>query len=266
MTKRSDENPSQARQHGAMEYSHAPVDLDIVRTYRLNRIREQLRAKDYAGILLFDQVNTRYATDATNMQVWCSHYETRCVFVATDGPLILFDYGNYPHLAEDLPLINEYRVNKSFYYFTAGPRWPERAQMFADEIADLVKQYGAGNKRLAVDRLSYEGSKPLLDRGIALQEGLEIMELARCIKSAEEIVLMRKSIDVCEAGMQAMRDAMRPGITENALWAKLHETNIAMGGEWIEDSPALIGWTNQPMVQRMFNARDSRWRTGKFRY
>jgi Xaa-Pro aminopeptidase len=25
-----------------------------------------------------------------------------------------------------------------------------------------------------------------------------------------------------------------PGITENALWAKLHETNIRLGGEWIE--------------------------------
>ncbi len=225
---------NQARQHGAMEFSEAPVDLDKVRAYRLGRIKQQLRQKDYAGILLFDQINTRYATDATNMQIWCSHYETRCVFIATDGPVILFDYGHYPHLAEDLPLIDEYRVNKSFYYFTAGSRWPERAQQFGDEIADLVKIYGAGNNRLAVDRLSYAGSKPLLDRGVALQEGLEIIEQARVIKSAEELVLMRKAIQVCEAGLQSMRDALVPGITENALWAKLHETNIAMGGEWIE--------------------------------
>ncbi len=225
---------NEARQHGAMEFSEAPVDLDKVRAYRLGRIKQQLRQKDYAGILLFDQINTRYATDATNMQIWCSHYETRCVFIATDGPVILFDYGHYPHLAEDLPLIDEYRVNKSFYYFTAGSRWPERAQQFGDEIADLVKIYGAGNNRLAVDRLSYAGSKPLLDRGVALQEGLEIIEQARVIKSAEELVLMRKAIQVCEAGLQSMRDALVPGITENALWAKLHETNIAMGGEWIE--------------------------------
>ena len=30
---------------------------------------------------MFDQVNTRYATDTTNMQIWCSHYETRCVLL-----------------------------------------------------------------------------------------------------------------------------------------------------------------------------------------
>ena len=45
---------------------------------------------------------------------------------------------------------------------------------------------------------------------------------------------MGAAIAACEAGMDAMRAALEPGITENALWAKLHETNIALGGEWIE--------------------------------
>ncbi|MDJ0958372.1 MAG: Xaa-Pro peptidase family protein [Arenicellales bacterium] len=225
---------ARARQHGAMEYSEPETDLNKVRQYRLIRVREQLRRFDYAGALLFNQINTRYATDATNMQIWCSHYETRCVFVATDGPVVLFDYGNYPHLAEGLPTVDEYRVNKSFYFFTAGSRASEHAERFADEIADLVIQHGGGNKRLAVDRLSYEGSEPLLRRGISIHNGEEVMELARCIKSPEELVLMEQAIDVCELGMQAMRDKLEPGITENALWAKLHETNIRLGGEWIE--------------------------------
>ena len=57
-----------------------------------------------AGLLLLDPINTRYAVDATNMQLWSAHYETRCVFVAQDGPVVLFDYDNHPHLAEGLPL------------------------------------------------------------------------------------------------------------------------------------------------------------------
>ncbi len=223
-----------ARQHGAMEFSDAPVDLDKVRFYRLERIREQLRKLDYAGILLFDQVNCRYACDATNMQVWCSHYETRCVFVATEGPLILFDYGNYPHLAENIPTIDEYRVNSSFYYFTAGSRTDERADEFGQVISDLVRAHGGGNMRLAVDRLSYQGSSRLLEQGLTLHDGLEVMELARVIKSTEELTLMQHAIDVCEIGVEKMREALEPGITENALWSKLHEANISLGGEWIE--------------------------------
>ena len=223
-----------ARQHGAMEYTESPVDLDKVRLYRMGRVREQLKRLDYAGILLFDQVNCRYACDATNMQVWCSHYETRCVFVATEGPLILFDYGNYPHLAEDIPTIDEYRVNPSFYYFTAGSRTDERADEFGQVIADLVRKHGGGNKRLAVDRLSYQGSSRLLEQGLSLHDGLEVMELARVIKSSEELMLMQHAIDVCEIGVSKMREALVPGITENSLWAKLHEANISLGGEWIE--------------------------------
>ena len=222
------------RQHGAMEYSEAPVDLDTVRRYRLGRLRVQMRQHDVAGLLLFDQLNTRYATDATNMQVWCSHYETRCVFVALDCPVVLFDYSNHPHLAEDLPTIDEYRVLPVFYYFARGYRGEEWAVKFADQIADLMQKHGGGNTRLAVDRLSIMGTDALRARGLHLVHGEPITERARAVKSPEELELMRASVTVCEQACDAMRQALKPGITENALWARLHEANIRLGGEWIE--------------------------------
>ncbi len=225
---------NRARQHGAMEYSEPPVDLDRVRLYRLGRLRDELEKMDCAGILLFDQVNTRYACDATNMQVWCSHYETRCLFVATDGPSVLFDYANLPHLAEDLPTVDEYRKMPGFYYFSAGSRAEERALQFGDQIADLMAKHGGGNKRLAVDRLSHLGTDAIRAHGIELLDGLEPAEQARAVKSPEELELMRASVAVCETAMADMRTALEPGITENALWAKLHEANIRLGGEWIE--------------------------------
>ncbi len=222
------------RQHGAMEFSEPPVDLDAVRRYRIGRVRAELKKRDYAGIVLFDQLNTRYATDVTNMQIWCSHNENRYVFVATDGPAIVFEYGAKAHLAEGIPTVNQVRPARPWYYFVAGNRYKEQAKRWAAEIADLVKQHGGGNKRLAIDRTGYDGIAALESHGIELFDGFEIMELAREIKSPEEIVLMRKAIDACERGLDAMRDFLRPGITENALLSKLHETNVALGGEWIE--------------------------------
>jgi len=222
------------RQHGAMEFSEAPADLDEVRLYRIGRVRDELKKRDLGAVLLFDQVNTRYATDATNMQVWCSHYETRCAFIAADGPCVLLDYSNHPHLAEDLPGVDDYRVMRTFYYFSAGSESQVRAKEFGGEIAELVKQHCGGNRRLAVDRLSHMGTDAIRGHGIELFDGLEVMEHAREIKSAGELVLMKQSMDACEAGMAAMFKILEPGITENALWAKLHEVNIAKGGEWIE--------------------------------
>ena len=224
----------QPRQHGAMEFSEPPPGLDNARLYRLGRIRDELKRKDCAGALLFDQINTRYATDSTNMQIWCSHYETRCVFIATDGPVVVFDYSNLPHLYDGLPTIDEYRVMPSFYYFAVADAGLEAAKIFGDQIADLMNKHGGGNKRLAIDRLSHMGVDAIRTHGIEILDGVEITERARLIKSADEIILMKRAIEVCETGMSAMHDALSPSITENALWAKLHETNIAMGGEWIE--------------------------------
>ena len=224
----------EARQHGAMEFSTAPVDLNKVREYRLGRLRKKMAEHDVAGLLLFNQINTRYAVDATNMQVWCSHYETRCVFVSLEGPVVLFDYANHPYLAEGITTIDEYRTIPTFYFFGSGSRSNEFVKEFASQIADLMKNHGCGNRRLAIDCLSHVGCEALREKGMELVEGEQITETARAIKSKEELILMKASMDVCEASVHAMHELLEPGISENALWAKLHETNIRLGGEWIE--------------------------------
>lgn len=245
-----------ARQHGAMEFSTPPTDLDEVRRYRLARVREKLVGRDYAGILLFDPLSCRYACDLTNMQLWTTHYETRCVFVATDGPMVLFDYGHFPHLAEGMPLIDEYKVNTSFYYFAAGSRSVEKADAFGTVIADLVKTHGGGNARLAVDRLSHLGTDAIRKHGITLHDGIEVMELARAVKSAGELALMQVSVDVAELAVQRMREATEPGMTENALWAILHHANIEHGGEWIEtrlmsSGPRTFPWFRESSMRKI---------------
>ena len=246
------------RQHGAMEFSNPPVDLDTVRHYRANRVREQLKNRDLAGALVFDQLNTRYITDATNMQIWCSHYEARCVFIPAEGPIVLWDFGNLPHLAEDLPTVDEYRVITPFYFFGAGTRSEENSKKFAREVADLVNLYGGGNRRLAIDRCSYLGIQSLEACGLDLVEGQDVMEIARVIKSSEELELMRYSVRVCEKAVENMRLAMEPGITENALWSKLHETNVALGGEWIEtrllsSGPRTNPWMRESSMRKIEN-------------
>ena len=79
------------RQHGAMEHTIPPCDLDEVRRYRLARIQTELVRQDLAGIILYDQLNTRYATDSTNMQIWCTHNEVRYVYVPADSPAIILN-------------------------------------------------------------------------------------------------------------------------------------------------------------------------------
>ena len=56
-------------------------------------------------------------------------------------------------------------------------------------------------------------------------------------------------MDVCDVAVARIREALRPGITENQLWAVLHETNIAHGGEWIECRLLASGPRTNPWFQ-----------------
>ncbi len=224
-------------------------DLDGLRSYRLQRIRGELAKRDLAAALLWDPLNIRYATDSTNMQLWCAHNSTRACFVATDGPVIMFDYPNAVHLTDYLPLVDEARPAQTFFYFSSGDRGVEFAERFTDEIEDLLRTHGGGNRRVAVDKMELPGVRAFERRGIRVEDGQAVMEHARSIKNANEINAMRCAIHACETSMDMMRQAMEPGMTENDLWAVLHAENIRRGGEWIETRLLASGPRTNPWFQ-----------------
>jgi Xaa-Pro aminopeptidase len=200
----------------------------------LGRIRAQLKRLDYGGIVLYDPINIRYATGARNMTVWTMHNAVRYCFIPTEGPIVLFDFHNCEHLSAGLETVDEVRHAVSWFYFGAAYLGPERAKRWAAELADLMRLHGGGNRRFAIDKCEPMGVAALTAEGIEVMDGQEVTELARCIKSPEELACMAASIAVCELGMARMRETLEPGLTENQLWSILHQMNIAMGGEWIE--------------------------------
>ena len=92
-----------------------------IRAFRLARLRAQLVRADVAGILLIlDPVNLRYATGSRNMQVWTMHNLCRYVFVATSGPVVLFDLPSSMHLSTHLETIDERRPSLAWDYMASG--------------------------------------------------------------------------------------------------------------------------------------------------
>lgn len=223
--------------------------------YRLGRVRQQLKDNDCTAILLYDPVNIRYATDASNMQIWTAHNASRYALIFADGPVILWEFHNCEHLAAQLDTIDEIRLAVNWAYFGAGPRVSEKAEEWASEIASLMHQHGGGNMRLAVDKMEPEGVFCLQKKGFSLQQGQPIMEMARAIKSDDELQLMRWTINVCEHAMKRMYQEQRPGMTENEVWAYLHYENIRNGGEWLETRLLATGERTNPWMQECSNKK-----------
>lgn len=224
-------------------------DLPAMRQYRLERIRAELKRRDYAGALLYDPINIRYATDSTNMQLWVAHNPTRHCFVAAEGPVVLFDYFSCEHLSDHAGTVDEVQPAVSWMYMYSGELTHMRVERWAAGIADLVSRHGSGNRRIAVDHLNPEGAAELARLGISIGNGEAVMENARLIKSPDEILCMRRAIVACEAAMAEMEAKLAPGISENELWAELHRANIARGGEWIETRLLSSGPRTNPWFQ-----------------
>lgn len=220
--------------------------LDKARGYRLGRLRDQMAANDVAGLLLYDPINIRYAFDSSNMQVWTNHNPVRYALILAGGPAILWEFKGCEHLNDGLPGIDEMRTAVSWMFMTKGNKAPAAVEIWADEIADLLRRHGGGNMRLAIDKLDGPGLHALESRGVKYVEGCALTERARSIKSPEEIELMRWTIRVCEAGMARIYEHSLPGVTERELWAHLHFENARSGGDWLETKLLSCGPNTNP--------------------
>lgn len=217
---------------------------------RLARLREQLARFNCGAGLFYDPINIRYATGTSNMQVYSLHNPCRYVFVATDGPVILFEFSGCEHLSNDCAAVTEVRDAVAWYHFSAGQRVMQLASKWCREIADLVQTHGA-NRRLAVDRLDPIGTHLLEAENIELVDGQEVAHMARLIKTGEELKALRNAVQVCQTGIRRMQEQTRDGMTEQAIWSILHQTNIEQGGEWIETRLLSSGPRTNPWYQEV---------------
>lgn len=230
--------------------SPVPDDvLDRARAYRLQRMRDQLEASDCAALLLYDPCNIRYVFDCSNMQVWTLHNPMRYALILAGGPAIMFEFKGCLHQSQGLPGIDALREARTWMFMASGDKLEAATDHWADEIVDLVQQYGGGNRRIACDRLDGAGVHALEARGLTYVEGSRITEMARSIKSVDEIELMRWTIRVCEAGMARIYDHSYPGVTERELWAHLHFENARSGGDWLETKLLTCGPRTNPWYQ-----------------
>ncbi len=224
-------------------------DLSIMRAQRLDRLVKALHARDYGGILMYDPLNIRFASDTTNMQLWAAHNPFRACLVLADGYMVIWDFGDNDLLTAFNPLVRETRSGASFFYFTSGDKSVENAERFAAQIDGLMREHAGSNRRLAVDKIQIHGLRALEELGFHLFDGEEVTEKTRAIKQSEEIKALRCAVHATEVSMHEMQRIARPGLTENDVWAVLHAENIKRGGEWIETRLLATGPRTNPWFQ-----------------
>ena len=162
----------------SLDVQGAAPDLARLAGYRYVRLQAQIARADCAGALLFSPMNVRYATETVYAPGTNMHSPTRAVFVPNEGAAVLYDSAT-PGFFEVPEFIGEVRESPLTAYFIAGDAYADRSQSWANEIADLVKAFGGGSRRLAIDIGEPEFIVTLHQAGLVIANAEPMVERAQ---------------------------------------------------------------------------------------
>lgn len=229
------------------------IDLKAVRAYRLGRVRAEMAKRDIAAVILSDPINIRYATGTRNMQVFSMRNAPSRYLLLTAEKSILFEFTGCLHLADGFETVDEVRPARTASFVAAGPAIAEREKVWAAEMADLITSLVGKNVSVGMERMNAGAAIALQNLGFRIVDAQEPVEMARAIKSDEEMKCVRASLRATEIGVGKLRDAIQPGMTENELWSVLHQSIIAQNGDYCETRLLNSGERTNPWFQETSN-------------
>lgn len=225
------------------------IDLRQVRLYRQARVRAQMARYGVDALILSDPVNIRYATGTRNMQVFSQRNAPSRYLLLTQARSILFEFTGCLHLGQGYETVDEVRPSITASFVAAGPDIAERERRWAAEMNSLITELVGKGAALGLERLNAGTSIALRDLGLTIVDAQQPVEMARAIKSAEEIKCINASLRATEVAVGKLRDAIRPGLTENELWSVLHQSVIAQNGDYCETRLLSAGQRTNPWFQ-----------------
>ena len=235
-----------------MDLSEDLLDEQRMYAYRLSRIQDALNRRGLSALITYDPINTRYATGIRNMQPWALHTVIRMGFIPAQGKVVIFEYAGSEHLAEGLEGIEEVRPAVPLHFGPNLTHSQSQAKLtrWVGEVESVARRLCGDNRRIALDnQVPHLAGAALHESGFSLHQAYDVMAEAQNVKNVDELRAMRRSLQVAEIGIARLRDAIRPGVTENTLWAALNHANIEHGGEYMDTRLLSSGPRTNPWYQ-----------------
>ncbi|MEM7072390.1 MAG: Xaa-Pro peptidase family protein [Pseudomonadota bacterium] len=226
------------------------IDQDRLHEWHLHRLREQLHKHQCAALMLVSPISLRYAFDYRTYSLFQSHIPTTYGVIGQTGKPVLFNaYGPLPDKAES------HRGHPNSF-FDGGNRISEYATQIASDLVAYLQKTGTDCRRIALEYVNPSLTLALDRLGFEVIDGVKLAEMARIIKSPDEIACMHWACAVAEHAIETMRAAIRPGVSELQLWGILNYTNLANQGDWHEgrmlaSGPRINPWLQEATVRKL---------------
>ena len=195
--------------------------------------------------LLFDPYNQRYATGSRNMFGYFLRNSTRYFFVPTEGPVLLFEYPQSAHVSTGSRPYRRSGTRRS-YGHRLGDGMPRRHARLRRRSPIWCASTAEARRKWASIAARHLLALALEAEGCTVTDCQQELLHVRRIKTAEEISCLRLSMAATEFAVAAVREAVKPGISEQELFAVMYGEVIRHGGEFIETRLLTSGQRTNP--------------------
>lgn len=212
-------------------------DMDRLRRDRTEKARAAIADAGYDAVLALADPNIRYITSVATSSVSGAggfHYS----LLTAGGAITHWDSADHAMVQRAAcPWLSDIRFGAPGIGIVpaaiGGGSGADamRAAMVA-ELVQALRDHGITSGRVGLDVAQPALVADLAAAGyeVDAKAGVAIAQ-ARASKTDDEIECLRMSAAICEAGFQAMKERIAPGVRDNDVWAEAVRRIIALGGE-----------------------------------
>ncbi|MDO8212678.1 M24 family metallopeptidase [Conexibacter sp. CPCC 206217] len=212
-------------------------DVDRLRRQRTAKATEAVAQAGYDAVLLLSDPNIRYVTSVATSSVSGAggfHYS----LLTADGAITHWDSADHAVVQrEACPWLRDIRYAAPGIGIVptaiGGGSGVEMLRgAMTREVVSALRDHGITSGRVGVDVSQPALIAELQAAGYEVDAGAAAaLAQARSTKTEDEIECLRMSAAICEAGFQAMKEMIKPGVRDNEIFAESVRRIIALGGE-----------------------------------
>ena len=207
------------------------INWERLRTYRLERARDHMKAAGLSALVLMYDENIRYVT-STLTPGWCRLKPgLRYAMLCGDDPPVIFEQGDIgKQIERHCPWIPPENVRYSYSWIkgAAGPASAQQVGKFAKAVKQEMKKSNVAGGKVGIQAFK--------DEGIDWTDGMTPMMDARAVKNIDEQECFRIVGAIGDAAHWETMKFLRPGLTENQVTAHIMEFLYNIPGiEDVED-------------------------------
>jgi Xaa-Pro aminopeptidase len=235
------------------------VDVDRLRTDRLQRLQKHLDTSELGALLAFDFSNIRYMT-STHIGTWAMDKLIRFALLPRGGEPVIWDFGSaakhhqlfnpwldYERAPGERELSEAARAGRSGaragISTLRGAFHPDAgiAEELARKVATVLREHGVASEPVGVDVVEMPILAALAEQGLRVVDGQQVFLEARRLKTPDEVALLTQACSMVDAAYDELYSFLRPGVRENECVGVVSKVLYDLGSEYVEGVNAISG-------------------------